>query len=221
MQTAIYMVTHGHVAQTKRVIELIHKTGGEPHHLYVVDSGSGDEMFKTLNHLKDCGKIHWLRTFKENVGQNLGANEALDAIEKHGGYEWIVIWSPDVEPKTRRSLRKLVRAMRMFKLAGVDVIASPKIKGGIEPSALSLSGDDVGFPYFEAEVLKGYVRCVAAEFFRDWRFNVFNALAYGEAAEVKERSMEIELGSVVIENIVCKHKGVDAGLIARHVGYGL
>ena len=221
MQTAIYMITHGHVAQTKRTIELIHKTGGEPHHLYVVDSGSGDEMQAMLLALKEAGKIHDLQIFADNMGQNICANAALDAIEKHGGYEWVVIWSPDVEPKTRRSLRKLIRAMRMFKLAGEDVIASPKIKGGITPTALSLDGDDVGFPYHEAEVLKGYVRCVAAEFFDDWRFNVFNALAYGEAAEVKERSMEMELGSVVICNIVCKHKGVDAGLIPRHVGYGL
>ena len=220
-QTAVYMVTHGHVAQTKRVIEVLHKTGGEKHHLYVADSGSGDEMYQMLNGLKDEGKIHWLRTFSDNVGQNIGANTCLDAIFEDGQYEWIVCWSADVEPKTRRLLKKLVRAMRMFKLAGVDVVAAPLVKGSGQPVPLSLSGDDIGFPYFEAEVLKGYVRGHPISIFKDWRFNEYGALAMGEANEMKERAMALNLGCVVIQNLTCKHLGDEPGFIERHVGYGL
>ena len=220
-QTAVYMVTHGHVAQVKRVIEVLHKTGGEKHHLYVADSGSGDEMHKTLTGLKEAGKIHWLRTFSDNVGQNIGANACVDAIFEDGQYEWIVCWSPDVEPKTRRLLKKLVRAMRMFKLAGVEVIVSPLVKGGGQPIPLSLSGDDIGFPYFEAELLKGYVRACPISLFKGWRFNEYGALAMGESLEMKERAMELNLGCVVIQNLECKHLGGEPGFYERHVGYGL
>ncbi len=215
------MVTHGHVAQTKRTIELLYRTSGIKYDLFVADSGSGDEMHKTLSFLKEENKIHWLRTFNGNIGQNLGTNACLDAIFEGEDYDWVVCWSPDVEPGSRRALKKLCRALNDFKKAGVDVLASPRVKGGIEIVALTGTGDDIGFPYYEAELLKGYVRAVAADFYDGWRLNVYNALAYGEAAEVKERALELEMGSVVIENIVVKHKGSDVGIIEKHIGYGL
>jgi len=221
MNIAIYMVTHENPEITSRVIKALYKFGGCPFDLYVVDSGSSRKMQSALSELASDGKISHLVLSEENIGQNLAANIALESIDRHGGYDWIVCWSPDVEPKTRRSLKKLCRAARDFVKAGVSVLLSPKVTGGKSPEAFTSSGDDIGFNYYEVDYLKGYVRVHPASFFNGFRFNQFGALASGEALEVKDRAVELDMPCVVIENVKCRHLGDEADFVGRFIGYGL
>lgn len=218
---AVYMVTHENVDETVRVIDLLTKNSDCNFDLFVADSGSGPVMQKRLQALETGGDIKWLTLFPDNVGQNIGSNACLDEIYERNQYEWIVRWSPDVEPKGRRALKKLVRAARMFKLAGVNVLVHPKVQRGEKPKPLTLTGDDIGFPYYEAEIAKGFVRVAHKTFYKDWRYNSYGALAYGESAETKERAISLGAAEVVVENVRVKHLGDEPGLIERHVGYGL
>lgn len=219
--TAVYMVTHGHQDVTRRVIELLRKVSGCEFDLFVVDSGSGPKMQNMLQGLATEGKIDWLWLSPENIGQNIGANAALDEIFERGGYDWVVRWSPDVEPKGRRALKKLVRAARMFKIAGAKVITHPKVSGSPSPNPITLTGDDVGFPYYEAEVVKGFVRVAPAEFYRNWRHNPYAPLCNGETPQLKEHCEDEGYAEVVVENIKVKHVGGEPGLIESHISYGL
>ena len=219
--TAVMMVTHENIDQTQRTIELLKRTSDSAYDLFVVDSGSGPIMQNRLQGLATEDKIQWLHLSPENIGLNISLNMMLDEILQHNQYDWLVMWSPDVEPKGRRVLKKLVRACGMFKLAGADVIASPKVSGAPEPSQLSLTGDDIGFPYHTVEILRGFARCHPRKLFNGFRYNSYGALALGESAETCDRANELEIPRVVIENIKVKHKGGDTAFPGKYVGYGL
>lgn len=218
---AVYMITHDRPDETTAAIKLLRNRAGCDFDLYVVDSGSGPVLQNRLAGMETEGLIDNLVMADQNIGQNLAANIALDEIQK-GDYRWIVCWSPDVYPKTRRCLKKLVRASEAFFSAGVSVILSPKVSGGITPESFTATGDDIGFPYHEVDYLKGYVRVHPAGFFREFRFNKFGALGSGECLDVKDQSVEQNMPHIVVENIKVRHVGDDEpGLIARYVGYGL
>jgi GT2 family glycosyltransferase len=219
--TAVMMVTHENPDQTARTIKLLERTSDCDYDLFVVDSGSGPVMQKSLQELATDGLIKWLRLSEENIGLNNGLNMALDEIMEHNEYDWIVLWSPDVEPKGRRALKKLVRAARMFKVAGADVLASPRVSGAPRPTPLTATGDDVGFPYFAAEIIRGYARVHPRKFFNGFRYNSYGALALGESAETCDRANELEFARVVIENIKVKHVGGDTAFPGKYIGYGL
>lgn len=215
------MVTHDRPDLAKRVIELLNKTSDIGFDLYVVDSGSGPITQGMLTELETAGKIHKLVLADQNIGQNLAANIALDAIMDRGGYDWVVCWSPDVAPKGRRVLKKLVRAADDFRKAGVLCIIAPKVLSAPKPRQLTDTGQDIGFPYHVSEMLRGYVRLHPGQLFRDFRFNEFGALAMGEAAEIKDESRKQRIESVTVENIKVRHLGGEADVIAKHIGFGL
>lgn len=218
---AVYMVTHDNPDETLRVIDALRKTSDCDFDLFVVDSGSGPVMQQALSKAHIEGKIDWLLLSDENIGQNLGANAALDEIYSRHAHDWVVCWSPDVLPKGRRVLKKLIRAARMFQLAGAKVVLAPKVLSGIKANQLTATGDDIGVPYHTVLGLKGYVRVHPKDFFRNYRFIPFGALAYGESLEVADHANLEGYTFVVVENIKVRHVGDEPGLIERHVSYGL
>jgi hypothetical protein len=215
------MVTHDKLDITERVIELLYRESEIAYDLYVVDSGSGPVMQSRLTELEVEGKIHKLVLADQNIGQNLGTNIALDLIMKNDEYEWVVCWSPDVIPKGRRVLKKLIRAADSFRKAGVLCLVAPKVQSATKPCQLTETGDDVGFPYHVSEMLRGFVRVHPRQFFRDFRLNEFGALAMGEAGEIKDESRRQRMESVTVENIKVRHLGGETDVIAGHIGFGL
>lgn len=228
----VYTVTRGKQALAKKSFKALRLWAGIDYEHYVFDNGSDPEMVSWLESEKEKGHIQKLFLAGENMGQNIAANVLLDEIEWG---EWILRWDPDAIPRTRRFLKKLVGCAEVFVGYGIYPVLSPQITKLKHPPQPIGAGDDVGFEYHVMRVLGGICRLHHYQFFRDWRFNKFGALGFGEALEVADRALELNVPKVRIPDIEVEHAYGEDGQaekwpelfsfegkeIPRYVGYGL
>lgn len=232
---AVYTVTRGRLDLTRKSFKrLRHMAGCEIRH-YVVDNGSDPAMRAYLRYEKSIGHIHWLHLSDVNLGQNIAANMALDQMEADGGYEWTLRWDNDAIPQTRRFLRKLVRCAEKFKAEGVIGVFSPKITNLKHPPQAFGEGEDVGFKYEVVQILGGICRLHHFELFKDFRFNKFGALGFGEATEIADECLVRNMPKIRVPHLEVEHAYGEDGQaerwpeyfsfeqkeIPRYVGYGL
>jgi len=235
---AIYTIVHDVTPKrseiTRKSFKHLRSEAGIAFDHYVADNGSLPETSRWLESEYASGRIHRLYPSDENLGQNIAANILLDWIcEK--SYDWILRWDNDGIPRTRRFLKSLVSKADQFDKEGVRGVFSPKITKLENPPEAFMEGDDVGFKYEVVRMLGGICRLHPASFFSDFRFNKFGALGFGEALEVADRCLELNMPKIRIPSIKVEHCmghskqqeedpeyfSFENREIGRYVGYGL
>ena len=229
MKIAVYTITRNRLDMTRKSFKALRNWSGVEFDHFVFDNGSEDGTPEWLYEQQKKGRLAWVDARGVNYGQNIAANYLLDEMV---GYDFIMRWDNDAMPRTRRFLKKLLRAAQQ---ANEPVILSPKITMlKHEPPVLDLfrTGE------FELEVvsiLGGICRLHPAEFFEGWRFNKYGALGFGEANEVADRCTDLGMGMARVSGVEVEHTNGEDGQakmwpeyfsfeqkeVSKYVGYGL
>lgn len=231
---AVYCITRDRLELTRKSLKALRQWSGVPFDLYVADNGSGPEMIKYLEYEKERGRIYHLQINGENMGQNLAANDLLDAISLVP-YDWVMRWDPDGIPRTRYFLKKLVKVAEAFRKRGGVGVFSPKITKLNAPPPV-VAEAQLGEVRLEVvEILGGICRLHPAQMFTEWRFNRMAPLGFGEAAEMARLCEQIEVPLLRVPHIEVEHwHGQDGQVeaypeeftwerreVGRYLSYGL
>lgn len=231
----VYTITRNRLELTRKSFKMLRNWAGCEVRHYVVDNGSSPEMRAYLRAEKAAGHIHWLHLSDVNLGQNIAANLALDQMEVDGGYAWVLRWDNDALPRTRRFLKKLVRCADKFRQHGILGVFSPQITELKHPPEAFGEGDDMGFKYETVQILGGICRLHPWEMMSRFRFNKFGALGFGEATEIADECLVLNMPKIRIPHLEVEHAHGEDGQaemypeyfsfeqkeVPRYVGYGL
>ena len=232
MRIAVYSIVRDRLDLTRKSFKALRQMAGIDFDFYVADNGSSKVVKSYLRHEKAAGHIHYLQLFDENVGQNIAANHLLDQME---GYDWVLRWDNDAMPRTRRFLKKLVRAGERLRASGAVCVLSPRISRLKHPPEKMAAGNDIGFEYEVVNILGGICRLHPAAVFDEWRFSQFAPLGFGEATEMAQLCDGAEIPMLRIPHLEVEHLHGEDGQIdmmpdeftwerrevGRHVSYGL
>ena len=212
---AAYCITRNRYRLTRESLKMLKNWSGVELDLYVADNGSTDETVQFLHRLVKEKRIKHLIDYEENMGQNIAANDLLDSMGG-GGYDLIMRWDNDALPRTRNFLRKLLRYYAVFEKHGVRPVVSPYITKLKNPPPPMAFGDDAGFPYELVAILGGICRIHPAEILRDWRFNRFGPMGFGEAGEMANFCDQIGVPLVRITNVKVEHAYGEDGQMKKY-----
>lgn len=233
-RVAVYTITRNRLGLTKKSFKWLRSMAGLEFDHYVADNGSTDGTAEWLEGEYAEGRLHRYYPSDENLGQNIAANMLLDWVCAED-YDWVLRWDNDGIPRTRRFLKKLVRCADDFKKNNLWCVLSPKITKLENPPRPFMVGDDIGFDYEVVSMLGGICRLHPMNFFVDWRFNKFGALGFGEAAEVADRCLALNMPKIRVPDIRVEHSEGEKGQkandpeyfnfvnreVGRYVSYGL
>lgn len=228
-RVAVYTITRNKRELTEKSIKLLRRYAGVDFHHYVVDNGSGDG---TAEWVQEDGGFRVTYVPGKNLGQNIAANIMLD--EMGNNYDYVMRWDPDALPRSRRFLKKMVKASDFMSARGLAAVVSPNI-GQLEnpPEPITAVGDDIGQRYEMVEVLGGICRMHPSVFFDNWRFNKFGALGFGEALDAADHAQAMGMARVRLVDLHVDHAYGASGQaerygfnwenreVGRYLGYGL
>ena len=131
-----FTCTHGDRPFLPGLIPNMRGTAGQWFDWLVVLSGASDEqqaIAEQFLHSEDRNGIQYLINWPENRGQHHATAAALD-LARSKGYDWLLRIDDDIQPKTKRWLKKMLDRNRQMHhekgLLGSDkCILAPKIIG--------------------------------------------------------------------------------------------
>ena len=164
LRVAVFTITYGRLAYTKKSFKSLKKTAGYPYDHFVIDNGSSDGTGKWLKKQKVTSILN-----KDNKGISIASNQALELIKRSGRYDIIVKFDNDCMCLSEGWLKKMIEIYESNHM----IALSPYVQGlrdnpGGSPRYTygKMSGELIGM----AKHLGGICHFVSSKAYEDFRW---------------------------------------------------
>lgn len=198
----------------EKSFSLLKRYAGIPYDHFVLDNGSKLQTRELLQNMHKNGKIHWLHTSPRNLGISIGLNLMIDEVmshkheisdDEHGyDYDYMLWYGPDVIPRSRRFLKKMVSFCDDCVEADDPCVVSPKMLKLRRPPIAYGEGMHKNQP-FELVNIAGQCSLHPIAFWHGFRHDPYLPMASGQDEQLAERVNHLKWGWVRLPNVRCEH----------------
>lgn len=145
--------------------------------------------------------IQYLGGWPENRGGHWFMREAL-ALARQRGYKWLLRLDPDVTPKTKRWLKKMVERLDELRSRKGDsfyrFIAAPRLIGLRHPLTPIGVIEDQPYPVEVMEKLGGACRLHPVELLAEFEPNVYDPVGRGDPESLQRYIADVAPGALML-----------------------
>lgn len=213
MKVGIFTLTRDRLAMTQATLASMRSC--RPAYAYdhwFFDQGSTDG---TVEWLEKDGRAHKVISFGENKGLHVAMNIAHAALIG-AGYDLVMKVDNDIEFKTSKWLKKLVRAQRL--LAPGSVV-SPKVENLRFPPEVFARKRIGDFTFSFLDIIGGATRLMPKESIEDFMFNERMPLAWGGDATFANHCARRTIPMAYVEEVRVRHMLDDDAQREAHPDY--